>query len=320
MAALGVVDVHSRWALVNHGFDLEKPQGLSALGSVGVDVFFVISGFVIFFSFIKKASSPSKFIVNRLIRVVPMYWVFTGLLLVVSYLSQVTTGTTPTFAPLHLIESMFFLSQTLSGKLPFLSQGWSLEVELLFYLLFTVSLTFKNKTLRGIAPIATLLILVCLGAVPNLLLEFLFGGAIAYLLSRRRSSSLAAIICGGLGVALLAASGCITFAESERLIYWGIPSSLIVFAAVNLPQAKWAILAKLGSASYAVYLSHTFSVEGIVRLGNFSNLDRSLWPLALVAALVASEFLGLTIYRFVDKPTNSFLRSRALPRWSTAQE
>lgn len=305
-----MVDVHARWALFNHGLNLDKPQGFSALGSAGVDVFFVISGFVIYLSSIRNASNPFSFMAKRLIRVVPLYWMFTLLFLGVYLFSNANAGAANTYSPLHVVESVLLLSQAFSGALPVLNQGWTLEFEMLFYLLFAIALTLKYWQARIITPTALLLVLVALGAVPSLLLEFVLGGAIAYLLSRGRASNLTAIISGVLGASSLTLATCYSFEDSQRFIFWGIPSALVVYAAVNLPQLRGGSVRKLGAASYAVYLSHIFVIEGVMRFWVVAKISASSWPLFLIVSFVGAELAGLMIYTVVDKPINLFLLSR----------
>lgn len=117
-------------------------------GKLGVDIFFVISGFIMFFSLAKSTRSPRIFLIHRAVRVVPVYWFYTLLLVVISLFSFIDLTTE--LSASSLFKSLFFIphdnpSDQL-GTFPFLTVGWTLNFEMFFYaLLGSMLIIFKRK-------------------------------------------------------------------------------------------------------------------------------------------------------------------------------
>jgi len=115
-------------------------------GHFGVDIFFVISGFVMMLS---TEMTADKFFLKRIVRIVPTYWFFTiGVFLIALILPDVLKNTTAN--PVHLIKSFFFVpfDKNGVGVTPILALGWTLNYEMYFYLLFAIALKL-NRNYRG---------------------------------------------------------------------------------------------------------------------------------------------------------------------------
>ncbi len=131
LAALSVLVTHAlQWPLT------EINMGLLKTGRLGVDVFFVISGFIITTIAGDGRIDPKQFLVRRAFRILPAYWAATLLItiLAVAIPSQFRT-TIPTIE--GLIKSLLFIP-SLEPKAPLLLLGWSLNFEVFFYLLLPV--------------------------------------------------------------------------------------------------------------------------------------------------------------------------------------
>jgi exopolysaccharide production protein ExoZ len=158
IAALGVVYFHTTSTA---GLKLDWD-----VGSRGVDVFFVISGFIIAYI---GTSKPDQFFVRRLIRVVPFYWAATAVVFAVVAVKPDVFRTTTASVP-HLINSLLFIPHELkpsgasiSSSLTFIKSllfdphalqgemqptlllGWSLNFEMFFYVLFAMALRISQK-------------------------------------------------------------------------------------------------------------------------------------------------------------------------------
>ncbi|MEO7027698.1 MAG: acyltransferase, partial [Caulobacteraceae bacterium] len=189
LAALAVVLYHAlQWR--SGGFDV---------GRAGVDVFFVISGFVLWRATSRHRVTPLTFLAARASRVMPLYWLATlavvaSALVWPQFLPQVRPGWG------HLLLSLAFIPHFDPRGLPFptLPPGWSLDYEAGFYILFAIALAFARRwrawALVGGLAGATLAGLLLadpayiLGANP-LLLEFAAGVLIGVIDETRAQAS-----------------------------------------------------------------------------------------------------------------------------------
>ncbi|MHA3976835.1 acyltransferase family protein [Halovulum sp. GXIMD14794] len=234
-AALSVVAYHA------------FPKDMAPVLTGGVDVFFVISGFVMVES-TRRGFVASRFLAARAVRIFPAYWIACAL----TYL----------FVAKGPIQDWFFLSDigTIMGwpvVLPFLLPGWTLVYELVFYMLFACC--FGNWK----AVTAVLMVLSASGAIWQtamtnpVFVEFAFGMALANAprdLLRRWAAPL--FLAAMLG--FMWASSALTITMAERWWLLGFPAAALVAAGLGyekrVPESR--VLHFLGSASYSIYLIH----------------------------------------------------------------
>lgn len=288
------------WVVVCHhfmqiffDFHASGPVGrfLVERGAVGVDVFFVISGLVIYLSTRDKDIAPRRFLLNRALRIVPAYWFYTalmGLLLL----------TARQWMPHQAIELEHFLLSLLFipaenpggyGQYPTLNVGWTLNYEMFFYLLF--SLVFLVRQQRQVLLVTGLLLIVSevftrAGLLDhfyrnNIVYEFLLGIGIGVLYRRGWVAQglwlpVAMLVTAALAIHYLDAS--------RRLLHWGVPSALIVLACVSLERyfSGNRVLKALGDCSYSVYLVHVLVLYG----GWFASERFHLSPYAVFAGCI----------------------------------
>ncbi|HEY2482610.1 MAG TPA: acyltransferase [Caulobacteraceae bacterium] len=292
------------------------------VGRAGVDLFFVISGVIMWRITAEREGRPAAFLWARLTRVAPLYWLVTLAMAAVAalwpaFLPNVHPGLS------HLLLSLAFVPHLDPKGLPFplLPPGWTLDYEAIFYLVFAAALLAPRRRQAWIVVAALFFIVAAglilddpvyiLGANP-LLWEFAAGIAAAILAEAgvvpARRGAWALIAVGFAGLAVPALLG--LFSELARPFIWGLPAAAIVFGAVALERAvaspTWAPLARLGDASYAVYLVH-LPVQAVVAhtLGTANS-----W-LFVPAALAASIGAGLACHRWVETPLIAWARSAA---------
>lgn len=120
-------------------------------GYFGVDVFSVISGYIIMYS-TEKPSARENFLLKRLIRIVPLYWLMTALnYAIISVLPQLSIMSEA--KPEYLIKSMLFIP-FVNGKgynTPILGLGWTLNYEVMFYAVFFLAIHISHRW-RGLSP------------------------------------------------------------------------------------------------------------------------------------------------------------------------
>ncbi len=298
-------------------------------GGAGVDIFFVISGFVMSLSsdrLVSQRGGASEFLKRRLERIVPIYWIATtlkvGLLLWVPALGLRGLG-----GRWHMVASYLFLPSwnTIHATLPVVPVGWTLNFEMLYYVLFALALAVKVIPLRLLTPVLTAMALVPLVVHARvyalltwcdpILLEFLFG----MMLERAwrhgwklRPGVACAVLCLAMSLLVLLPR------QDETLLrpfLWGLPAMAMLAAALNLEGSlgrrapRWALL--LGDASYSIYLTHGFVLPVLARL-----LAITLWagarqmPGVIVASLALCLPAGVMFYFSVELPLIQFFRRR----------
>lgn len=294
----------------------------------GVDIFFVVSGFVMYFLTANSFGAPGvagQFFWRRLMRIAPLYWIFTGLAVAAMALipdqvnnNQISIG--------HIVASTLFVPwRGPTGELtPPLSVGWTLNFEFMFYTLFALAL-FLRRTYGLLLIGLSFAILIGLGLLFKgqlgaqltfwgfpVILEFLFGIALAHLfLANVRFSLLLRLALCALGIALLVAGNVAGFDDFQgRWFFWGVPAAMIVAAFVlgrdfeDGPIVRALVLS--GDASYALYLSHLFTLRGIGIVWQHIGLANSV--VYLLVSVVASLVVAMVVHLYVEKPILAQLR------------
>ena len=290
------------------------------VGRAGVDLFFVISGVIMWRITAQREGRPAAFLWARLTRVAPLYWLITLALAAVAALW-------PAFLPnihpglSHLLLSLAFVPHLDPNGLPFplLPPGWTLDYEAIFYLVFAAALLAPRRRQAWIV-VAVLFLIVAAGLILDdpvyilganpLLWEFAAGIAVAILVevgaAPGRRGAWALIVAGFSGLAVPALLG--LFSELGRPFIWGLPAGAIVFGALALERAEasraWAWLTRLGDASYATYLVHLPAQAVVAHTLGTANP----W-LFVPAALIASIGAGLACHRWVETPLIAWTRA-----------
>jgi exopolysaccharide production protein ExoZ len=297
-AALAVVLFHAQHGII--------------IGQAGVDVFFVISGFVMW-TVTAKPIGPGEFLMHRLVRIVPLYWIATVLMAVHQQASFADT----------IRSLLFWPYRNATGDVwPVLVQGWTLNFEMFFYMVFAASLLIPRK-FRLISLTAVLGVLAAAGLIYGqrpaifwtwanpLHLEFLAGAWISEawlrggVLSRRTGVAMLLVSLAGFAISAFG-----TTPEVGRFIEWGLPAVLLVAAAVSIESSRGvpAIgpLKLLGDASYSIYLFFPFV------LVTTQKLVAGAPPLIVVTVTVTTcACLGVAVFTIIEKPLTGWLKGRA---------
>jgi exopolysaccharide production protein ExoZ len=288
-------------------------------GRAGVDVFFVISGVIMWRITQGRESRPGVFLWRRLTRVAPAYWFATLLLTAIAlawpaFLPKVR----PQFA--HVALSLAFIPHfdPLGLPFPLLAPGWTLSYEAAFYIVFAATLPTPRSSRAVWVTSALIAIVVAgfllpdpayiLGANP-MLLEFAAGVWLGKLSAEGAAPGRpwgCALLAAG--AAMLAIAGVAAWrSELWRPLLWGAPATMIVGGALSLEAGgevrAWKPFTSLGDASYSIYLLHPLAIAAVAHtLGN----GRSLLfpPLALTAAITA----GLAGRALIERPAIAFCR------------
>lgn len=311
------------------------------MGVTGVDLFFLISGFVMVYithtntsdtSPKPKRHNPLKFLLRRISRIYPLYWVATLLLLFLYGGKYIAFGEA---TPLPNMVSSFLLAP--HKDFPIIPVGWTLIHEMYFYGIFAAFLMLPLRLLPYLCglwglTVGTGYMAGLQGAnawtfvlFSPLTFEFLLGASIAWLALQR-------IIIAPRIILILAfvwlAALIIPFADKlypdavtdhgVRALIFALPFGYLLYASVmlewtqNIIVPKW--MTQIGDASYALYLIHipVFLVIGKIVSVFTGNMPGPDW-LDNILLLVLFFGVGLTAaiitHRYIEKPLIRYART-----------
>jgi exopolysaccharide production protein ExoZ len=278
----------------------------------GVDIFFVVSGFIITISAQRYANRPAAFMWRRFLRVAPLYYIFTTLMVIM--LLVLPNGPKDTTLDWGQVISSygFFPFAREDGRIaPVLSLGWTLNYEVFFYAIFAFALMFGRLFMIACA---ALLCLSSVGAIlsfesPQLvfwtnpiLMEFLYGMILAklYLAGWHRPDGRWAMMIFSLGIIWMIY---LHSTQWPRYIAAGIPAAMIVSAGTLFYQKQTPYFQVLGDASYALYLSHRFTLRAMTILILPALPDTTTGAfMYLVTVIIASIGIAILVHLWLERP------------------
>ena len=283
------------------------------IGVFGVDIFFIISGFVMMLS---TKHNSNNFLLKRIVRIGPLYWIATLIVFGIAiFLPELLNNTTNNYS--HLFKSLLFIpfDKNGVGHEPLLAVGWTLNFEMYFYLLFYLSLIISKKYKDVIISFLIGLNILILSnfsffianTFSNLIfIEFLIGILIYnFIYEKKNLNNLIIITIISLVIIL-------KDENIGRLLYYGLPCSALVFLFSkyfqNLNYSKNII--NLGGMSYALYLSHVYVVRIFDRILNWYESPHNIYIyLATLISIIGSLFISFLIYKYLDIPIYKKLKS-----------
>ncbi len=301
------------------------PDWLTTSMASGVDIFFILSGFIMLYvSFQpgKPPVSPSSFLFRRFSRIYPFYWFCS--------LTLLTLGSWGILKHREIAVRDILTSLILfPGGEPILFISWTLVFEIFFYLVFAIVLLARSKRVAvlGTTAIIATTIIVCAAAPASRLtdffsnplsLEFCLGLGLAFAFMKYRAAwwTSAPLIAAGF-VMLLVAPLLISHASTVglpglwRVVAWGIPAMLLTAACLTIDRPTGPVgrgLVTLGDASYSIYLTHPFVIicyNKALQNRTLAETDQEL----LVAIVVAtSVVVGLVAHHVVERPMIAALK------------
>ncbi len=286
-------------------------------GGFGVDIFFVLSGFLMIHT-LRPEKTPLNFFFSRVRRIYPLY-------IILSLPLILTT--------IALKDNYFFIGNIL--LLPgfgfekyHMANGpaWTLVYEMIFYSIFTIALIFsKNKIIT--CAFVCIVIFICVYSISGharmgwvnigyilgdaLMINFALGcilGCIYPMMKDRISIRFMVFFAIFILICYIALD---TLSSYDRFFKFGIPALIIVLLATITQSGSgfvYNIFHKIGDASYSIYLSHiyiTFIYHDFVKV-NGNNWVISQY--SSIAFAVASVIFGLFIHLAIEKTIDSRLR------------
>jgi exopolysaccharide production protein ExoZ len=328
VAVLSVVLFHLAIIEQKYGGAKTILPDMMGFGIFGVDLFFVISGFVIVTvtrGQFQDARKALKFLYHRVSRIYPAYWVYSLLVLGIFLYNPLWVNSSQGNR-VHMISSFLLIP---SGTLPLVMVGWTLEHELYFYVTFFLimmaaperympflllcwgaGVASVNWAVESPGPFAAL-------ACHPLTLEFIGGCFLASICFRKGRGGMKnpALLILASAVLITAMLGYHAYEQLTgqadpqgwwRILIFGVPALLVVYCFVGAERNGYvapASLIMIGDASYSIYLSHVLTMSAAGRIwGHFSNdalYDNAVMTPILIILVMA---VGIFSYRFIEKP------------------
>jgi exopolysaccharide production protein ExoZ len=335
LAAVMVILAHCD-LIFNQNFQKDFFGKIFNFGGSGVDFFFVLSGFIILYihqSDIGNRSKLKSFVIKRVTRIYPIYWVVLTLKLSASLFFAYDPDTGKRNI-LEIFKAFILFPQRqeiISSS--FLGVSWTLSFEVLFYIIFALLIGLKPKLCFPIISAWLLLTFAHFIGVFDLPkdsfmlnfllnehnLEFFLGCLAAYVVSKHKIPQEMTLICLG---AFLYTLGAINYyykvVDISSVISFGIPSMLLVVGSTSLEMRKDVhvnkILIYIGNASYSIYLIHGFVINNITKflLKVAPDITQNLLILNILGLIIAfiALLFGCTVYSYIEKPLLSIVKPK----------
>jgi peptidoglycan/LPS O-acetylase OafA/YrhL len=333
LAALAVVFFHTQIIFTGRA-GIVPFGGMFGAGSRGVDLFFVLSGFIIAYVHANDLGRPGRvghYFYSRFIRIYPSVWIVTLLALTVYLLGFGGADKADKLTPGSIVDSLFLLPQAGDALV---NVTWSLKFEIFFYLLFSIAILRRSIGLWLIALWQAAVLAVYLSGrqlewswasfyLRPITLEFGLGMLCAFaVINRARFAPLANpwFAGGALGVAAAVFVGAdlVQAYDPSRLaalpdfLVFGLSAAVIVVSLALLDiQRRFKVprfLVMLGGASYAIYLVHFSTISLLAAFTTRGNRVPMNNAVFLAVALVGI-FFGILFHHWIDRPLHRFLRS-----------
>ncbi|MFZ7942308.1 MULTISPECIES: acyltransferase family protein [Bacillaceae] len=283
----------------------------------GVDFFFIVTGFMIFYLYHKQAGRPGKakeFLLKRVIRIYPLYWMFTLLSIAVSLLLPSAGGSYP--------AELIFKSILILPPEPILDSAWSLSHVVFFYLLFAAYI-FRPKILKPLIAIwilATMLIGLKFVPFPEHSfifsfsnLEIICGCVVAYLtLNFNFKYSTLFVTAGLLGYLAVWLNNIYQIFHIHVPLFFCIFSMLLMLGIAEKDKKERQTpkaLSFLGDASYSIYIAHgPFLHLYILLMVKFHVIGALGYFLTMSAVIILTVLSCCLVYQLIEKPMLKYLR------------
>lgn len=337
IAALFVVFDHTitQFNIYHHidglfGLFLRNVQGI---GTVGVYIFFIVSGYIMSFTTFNKKWDKEEswaFLKKRALRIYPTYWVWLTLLLVVWFCGLALKQHDYSLTKIISSYTLFPYSDSTPNKInPVLGQGWTLIYEMFYYLFFTFLIFFNVK--KNYAIFVSLVFfsaIIALGHISitgspafnffmssKLFYFFVLGMAICKYqlvlvdICRNKIFILIYFVVCVISLYILTISESMGEYRGAAMALLGLGLFLLLF----VKGVKSKPLSVLGDASYSLYLSHSFVVMAYGVLCKSFNLSFPILFFAGIVTILISITIGLLSYFFIEKKLQLILNNKFMP-------
>lgn len=281
----------------------------------GVDFFFVLSGFMIFYIYGNNIGNKQKgfeFLSKRFIKIFPVYWlVLIGSVFLILFFPQI--GDSNKLNVNLILKNLFLLPNDY-----ILAVAWSITYIIVFYIVFSF-LIFSPKLMKIIIPSWLLLCIISTfsGGTSYILnfyhIEFWVGVLIAYtILNKRVKYQIPLLLLGLSGFLFLWVNNVFELFSLNLALFYCLASSLIILSLAALDVQKTRKIPKflsfLGSASFSLFITHSQFAQLYVVIFNKTFLISYLgYSTSMIIVSILSVLSSCVFYLIIEKPLTKFL-------------
>lgn len=326
IAAMLVILYHINFTISDY-FHIQSFHIFANFGYLGVDFFFVLSGFIITYIHLNDIINKGDwkvFAKKRFARIYPFFWLLLTIILVYEITLHGNLMAAKKFDP-HAISDWAFIGNQyllLPNSQYIIGPSWSLTFELLFYVVFTICIILGKRTTLYIISIWLILIVVGVFFKPNNVLlstyifEFLLGCVIGYLFTKGHLLTFKIFLPAAnfillVGVVYFHFFSFVKNGLFEKLFVASI-CALFIWLGATIDQKekftafKLSFLVLIGNASYAIYLSHEIILSVTLRLVKKFNFGHLLLNLSFLSVFIFTILFGIALHLVVEKRVIKF--------------
>lgn len=296
--------------------------------SGGVNYFFALSGFMVYYLYHKKfgnLQALKDFLYKRFIRIFPVYWIITLCILPIYFVFPgFGNGTEREVA--KIITSLLLMP---TGMEPILGVAWSLVHTVYFYFMFSLFF-LKNKIMINVFHVvwAVISLLFSIGILSNshYLINFLFnfnniifilGVACAYLVLKVNLNyyvSMLFVVLGVSGFPLAWFNSKYLWVDVSLQVMTSFASVFLIIGLASIDLQKEIKIPRfakyLGDASFSIYLIHKVALSVICRILSLFLFFSIHYIVAEMIIIVFAAATGCIVYSIIEKPINKKLKSQ----------
>lgn len=333
-----VVGHHYMQMYFNYQYDNPVSQFFVTRGSFGIDLFFVLSGLVMFFTSQKPGTTGTGFFVKRVMRIIPAYWFYTTVFLVwIAIFPEVFAYTDYNFTTL-IASYLLIPSQNPSGigLLPVLTPGWTLIYEFTFYTTLAICIFATKKyavqlcfALIFLAPLFfpdgyTFSPILGSWTIWQFLAGFVIGWYVRSSLYSRINAAVpvwlqcAALFIGALLLLSVMSNGLVQRTAAAAMI---VQASVLIDLKAAYKSALAKFMIRLGDYSYSTYLCHVLVIGAYLHFTGSGWGQPWYWHAAVILSICVSvHFVAKASYRFVEQGSGTNAVKRFLLAYSARLE
>jgi len=299
----------------------------------GPDLFFVISGFIMSYVTFNINFEPKRWLTSRFIRIYPLYMLVTLFAITIWFIKPSMTMGSGEQTWGSVLASLFILPQ---AGVPLVFVGWTVEHEVLFYLIVFGVATLGGKMKALLATMGVFSLLAVLRfflktSYPMLdfwdyhflslfMVEFLIGALIFQFRAHLQRLGHVGPIIFGIALVLLGRivvePSHINYEPLSRVLIFGCAYGLILLGFINREKASnnrpshRPFIAYVGDASYSIYLLHPFCLSLGGKILNAQHVEGYVAIMSVMLLGLLTLAAGMAFYHLIEKPFLQAMKRR----------